>query len=201
MPQKERRRPAEASSWKGLSLPMARPFAYGRRVSARVCADPVHDARGDVDPMARSAVDDEQMGAARVTDELGLRLAAGKERGEELLALPDRAAVVCLAVDDERRYRHAVDVRERREAAERLAIARVLRAQLPRGEPHPDIRRAVEALLVDHRRPDYGRLEPVAVPDGPRGHESTVRIARDREPLRIRRAVRDERVDRGELFR
>src|SRR5207247_10506356 len=104
-----------------------------------VAADPVDRARREVDAVARPAAHDEQVRAAGVAHELRRNLPAGDERAEVLLALPDGAAVVGLAVHDQRRRRDLLDVRDGREASQRLTSLRELGVQLPWGEPRADV--------------------------------------------------------------
>ena len=140
------------------------------------------------------------MAPSGVTNELGRHLPGGDESGEELLCLPDRAALVGLAVEDEGRRRDLVDVVDGREPAERLAGAGDIAAHLPRSEPHTDIARAEERLLIGDRRADHGGLEPIGVADRPARHEAAVRIAGHGEPIRIGDACGHELIHRGELL-
>src|SRR5205085_5521655 len=127
----------------------------GERLVARgVPRHPVDDAPIEVDAVTRSALSDEHVASAGIANELGRHLARGDQSGEELLALTDRAPLVGFAVEDEGRGRDLVDVVDRRETTERVPAFGDSGVHLPRSEPHPDVARAEERLLIHDRRAD-----------------------------------------------
>src|SRR5687768_11938779 len=91
-----------------------------------------------VGAVLRPAVEQEQVVGAWVTHELGL--AAGlDQRDEQLLALPDRAALVRLAMNDQRRRHGAMRELARRVFGIRLAMRLRRTAELQLAEDVPDV--------------------------------------------------------------
>src|SRR5207302_1002143 len=134
------------SSPRGLHRVRPRHLIGGRPGgrAAHIALHPGHDPACDIEAVAGPAVPEKEVALAGIPHELRRGLARGHQPDEQFLALPDRAAVVGLAVEEQRRGGDALHVADRGEAAVDLALGGEVALHLPRDEPHPDIGRPME---------------------------------------------------------
>ena len=95
-----------------------------------------------------------------------------------------RAAQVLLAVEDQDRRGHLLDVRQRRKLPVPLDLVARRACQLALAEPRPDVAGAVERDEVGEAAHRDRRLEAVGVPDDPVRHVAAVAAAGHPEPRR-----------------
>ena len=115
-----------------------------------------------------------------------------------LLGLPDRAARIVGAVQDERRRAHLIDLGQRRHRVVAGAIGRGQTTEFVGGQEVPGVRRSGHAGHVADHATGHGRSEAIVAAGQVAGHVAAVAVAGDGQPLRVGGAVGDQVVERLE---